>query len=664
MPIISNFPTGGGSSGGGGLALGAVSGITTVVSHGKAYFKWTDPDDLVVAESTLAAFAGTILVRKAGSAPVSRRDGTVVVDSKTRNAYQNTYFCDSGLTDGVTYYYKFFTYTTQNVYTDLEENLVEITPVAVAPANVSGMSVAAAGNGKVTLKWTDPDNTTQDGITTVAWGGSKVIYKKGGKPTSESDGTLVLNSTTKNAYKSTGLTISGLENGATYYFAVFPYGTDAYGGAVNTNASNVISGVPNRLTIANVPSQNGSLTYTGSAQTPSWSNYDSSKMTLSVTAQTNAGTYSASFTPKDDYMWSDGTTAAKSVNWTIGKAAGSLTLSKSSITLNSSTKSTTFTVTRAGDGKITVESSDTTVATVSLSGTTVTVSSVNDKTGTATITVKVAAGTNHTAPSNKTCAVSCEFLPAVGTALNDISWADIKRISDAGLASSYFSVGDRKAVALSGTVGSLSLSGTYYCYIIGIDHNSGKEGTNRIHFQFGYSAASGGVHLAFIDSGYNSQKTSGAWFNMNNANSNSGGWNSSLMRTVICPAFKNAMPSDLQAVLKTVTKYSDNTGGGSNTASYVTATTDTIFLLAEWEVFGARSYANSAEQSYQVQYAWYSAGNSKVRYRHSATGSTAAWWLRSVRAGNSSSFCRVDTSGGAGGAVANNSLGFAPAFCV
>lgn len=662
MPIVSNFPTGGGS-GSSGLALGAVSNVSTVVSHGKAYFKWTDPEDIVVSDSTLAAFSGTILVRKAGSAPVSRRDGTVVVDSKTRNAYQNTYFCDSGLTDGVTYYYKFFTYTTQNVYTDLEENLVEITPVAVAPANVSDMSVAAAGNGKVTLKWTDPDNTTQDGITTVAWGGSKVIYKKGSKPTSESDGTLVLNSTTKNAYKSTGLTISGLENGATYYFAVFPYGTDAYGSAVNTNASNVISGVPNRLTIANVPSQSGSLTYTGSAQTPSWSNYDSSKMTLSVTAQTNAGTYSASFTPKDDYMWSDGTTAAKSVNWTIGKAAGSLSLSKSSITLNSTTKSATFIVTRAGDGKITVESSDTSVATVSLSGTTVTVRSVNDKTGTATITVKVAAGTNHTAPSNKTCAVSCEFLPAVGTALNDISWEDIGRISDAGLASSYFSVGDRKAVALSGTVGSLSLSGTYYCYIIGIDHNSSKEGTNRIHFQFGYTAASGGVHIAFIDSTYGSSSSS-ACFHMNSSNTNSGGWSSSYARGTLCPAFKSAMPSDLQAVLKTTTKYSDNTGGGSNTASYVTATSEEVFLLAEFEVFGTRSYANSAEKNYQAQYAWYSAGNSKARYRHSSTGLTANWWLRSVRADGSSAFCFVDASGSASRSSAYYSGGFAPAFCV
>lgn len=659
MPIISIFPTGGGS-GGSGLALGAVSGITTVISHGKTYFKWTDPDDLVVAESTLAAFAGTILVRKAGSVPVSRRDGTVVLDSKTRNAYQNAYFCDSGLTDGVTYYYKFFTYTTQNVYTDLDENLVTVTPVAVAPANVSGMSVAAAGNGKVILKWTDPENTTQDGITTVAWGGSKVVYKKGSKPTSENDGTLVLNSTTKNVYKSTGLTISGLENGTTYYFAVFPYGTDAYGNAVNTNASNVISGVPNRLTIANVPSQRSSLTYTGSAQTPSWNNYDSSKMTLSVTAQTNAGTYSALFTPKDDYMWSDGTTAAKSVNWTIGKAAGSLSLSKSNITLNSTTKSTTFTITRAGDGKITVESNNQSVVTVSLNGTTVTVRSVNDTTGTATITVKVAAGTNHTAPSNKTCSVSCEFLPAVGTKLNDISWADIKRISDAGKSSSYFAIGDRKEVILNGTCSKLSFSNQkYYCYIIGIDHNSSREGSNRIHFQFGYTALSKGTHIAFI-SGYNDDSD----FYMNSSNTNSGGWNNSFMRKTICAQFKNCLPTDLKSVLKSITKYSDNTGGGSNTASYVTATMDDIFLLAEYEVFGSRNYANSAEQNYQAQYQYYKNSNSKVRYKHNSTGTTAHWWLRSVYAGTSSNFCCVNTSGSAAYTNANLSLGFAPAFCV
>lgn len=256
-------------------------------------------------------------------------------------------------------------------------------------------------------------------------------------------------------------------------------------------------------------------------------------------------------------------------------------------------------------------------------------------------------------------------LPPKGKALNDYTWEEIRLISDAGKAEQYFSDGDRKAVNLNGTVGSLTFrSRTYYCYIIGIDHNAAIEGTNRIHFQFGYSALNGGVHLAFVDSGYGSYKSSGAWFNMNNTDRNSGGWESSLMRTVICPAFKNALPSDLKAVLKATTKYSDNTGGGSDTASHVTATTDEIFLLAEWEVFGARRHSNSTEQNYQSQYAYYSAGNSKVRYRHSNTGSTANWLLRSVDAGYSDAFCSVGSSGDSNSDISGFSYGFAPAFCV
>lgn len=265
---------------------------------------------------------------------------------------------------------------------------------------------------------------------------------------------------------------------------------------------------------------------------------------------------------------------------------------------------------------------------------------------------------------NMTVPSKSSNLPEIGTPLNDMTWADIRAISDAGLASSYFNVGDRKAVTLNGTVGSLSLNGTYYCYIIGIDHNSAIEGTNRIHFQFGYTAASGGVHIAFIDTGYGNSKNSGSWFNMNNISSNRGGWESSLMRTVICPAFKSAMPSELQAVLKTVTKYSDNTGGGSDNASYMTATTDDIFLLSEWEVFGSKTAANSAEQNYQAQYDYYSAGNSRVRYFHSHLDIGAIWWLRSVYAIVTNGNCCVAKSGGASYSSPMDSFGFAPAFCV
>ena len=116
--------------------------------------------------------------------------------------------------------------------------------------------------------------------------------------------------------------------------------------------------------------------------------------------------------------------------------------------------------------------------------------------------------------------------------------------------------------------------------------------------------------------------------------------------------------------MQPMTIYTDNTGGGSDNASYVTKTTDYLPLLAEYEIFGTRTYANSAEKNYQAQYAYYSAGNSKVKYRHSATGSTAWWWGRSPYYGYSSSFCSVYANGNATINDARYSSGVAPAFRV
>ena len=83
--------------------------------------------------------------------------------------------------------------------------------------------------------------------------------------------------------------------------------------------------------------------------------------------------------------------------------------------------------------------------------------------------------------------------------------------------------------------------------------------------------------------------------------------------------------------MKSVTKYTDNTAnGGGNQASYITATTDYLWLLAEFEVQGARTYANSYEQNYQAQYQYFKSGNSKVAYKYNATGTAVYWWLRSA----------------------------------
>ena len=128
--------------------------------------------------------------------------------------------------------------------------------------------------------------------------------------------------------------------------------------------------------------------------------------------------------------------------------------------------------------------------------------------------------------------------------------------------------------------------------------------------------------------------------------------------------FLAALPSDLRAVMKSCTKYSDNTGGTSNNASAVTATTDYLWLLAEFEVFGARTYASQYEQNSQLQYDYYKAGNSRIKYRHNALTSTARWWLRSVRAGNTTYFCAVAADGSADHSHSGGSFGVSPGFCV
>ena len=424
-----------------------------------------------------------------------------------------------------------------------------------------------------------------------------------------------------------------------------------------------------RIKVSAVPTQSGALTYNGASQSPTLSGYDSTKMMLSGTQMaTNAGSYTMQASLKDDkYEWPDGTTTAKTVDWSIGKKAGSFTKDKTSIQITTNKKSDTITITREGTGSISASSNNTQVATTSVSGNVVTVTGV--KSGNCVITINVAADTNHTAPASQTVNVSVSL---ISNTLNENSWADIKSVSDAGTGATYWNVGDYKNIQISGTVQGMSLNSTVRAFILGFNHNSGKEGSNRIHFQIGKTTS--GTDIAFCDSNYNSSG-SGQGFRMNLSNTNSGGWNGSYGRNTLLgnsgtptapPAnsFMAALPADLRAVMKPVTKYTDNTGNSSNTSGAVTATTDYLFFLAEFEVLGARSFANQYEQNYQAQYDYYKAGNSKVKYRHDATGTAVHHWCRSASYHHSSYFCLVSVGGNATATDANRSYGLAPGFCI
>ena len=476
-------------------------------------------------------------------------------------------------------------------------------------------------------------------------------------------------SPTWKGYDSNMMTIGGVTSGinaGTYTATFTPVGK--YVWTDGTQEAKSVSWTIGRAEVKNVPAQTGSVTYNGSAQSPSWSNYNSSQLTIGGTSSaTNAGSYSATFTPTSNYKWSDGTTTAKSASWTIGKATGSITLSASSLSLTYPKTSGTITVTRPGSGTVTASSGSTNIATVSVSGTTITVTA--KATGSATITVNVGADTNYTAPSSKTFTVAVTL---VSKTLSSNSWAVIKAVSDAGQGANYWSVGDTKRITLNGKVGAYTFSNfNVDVFILGFNHNSSKEGSNRIHFQIGKVS---GKAVALCDSQYNGSGSS-AMFHMNSSDSNSGGWNGSYMRKTLLGnsntpdstlenSLMAALPSDLLAVMKTVTKYTDNTGGGSNSSGNVTATADYLFLLAEFEVFGTRYWANQYEQNSQKQYDYYKAGNSRVAYNHSAVSTAVWWWLRSAYYNGSYVFCGVTTDGSYTNYGAGYSAGLRPGFAV
>lgn len=186
-----------------------------------------------------------------------------------------------------------------------------------------------------------------------------------------------------------------------------------------TTGKKTVNWTIGRASIPAVPQQSGSLKYDGNLKTPSWdTNYDSNKMTVSVEAQINAGTgYTASFTPDSNHQWWDGSVGAKTATWTIGKGDQVVSVSPQSVTLNTSTRSAKFTVTRKGDGVISATSGNPSVATIGgINQQTgeVTVNSVNDTTGTAVITVKVAAGTNYLAGADKEVQVNAQFVTIYG----------------------------------------------------------------------------------------------------------------------------------------------------------------------------------------------------------------------------------------------------------
>lgn len=422
-------------------------------------------------------------------------------------------------------------------------------------------------------------------------------------------------------------------------------------GVTQTTTFNV---TVNRKSVAK-PTWKSNLTYTGSAQSVSstsyWNNYNTSYMTIGgTTSATNAGTYIATFTPGSNYRWTDGTTTAINVNWTINKATGSLSVNPTTVAINGNNYSSgvAVTITRAGDGAISYSPTSISGLTLSLNGNTLTIKGNGSTAVSAkTITISVAAGTNHTAPANKTITVSAEYWSwgADGGTVDAAWFTGLKNY----LAShTGASIKTSSGGAILGTTKSVTLSSavlgttTHLIRVIGVD----QDANNTVTFQ-----------TKNCLNQYTSFGSSAVWIG-------------STARS-LCQNYYNAFPG--KGAIKTIKKGTCPNYGSRN--QNVTYNDETVFLLSERE-FGLDTYsplstANSTTskaectQGKNFAYSYYTSNATRVMYLGDTSTSSYGYpWERSRDYNSSNSVCCVGNTGGAGYDIYVSSNGLAPAFVI
>ena len=511
-------------------------------------------------------------------------------------------------------------------------------------ADVSGATISSYKT-TASLKWTDPNNAMIDDILLAEWAGTLVVRKEGSAPSDKSDGVVVVDNKIKDAYSSTAFEDNGLEYGKTYYYRFFPYTTDG----VYTSGTSV-SIVPEKIQITTIPSQSGTVVYNGNLQTAVFNNYDEESLTGSGNTGSNAGTYTATFVPKYDYCWSDGSVDAKEVEWVIDKANGVVELSETSVTLDKTTTSTTVTVSNAS-GEVQVSSNNTSVLTTSISDNVITLTSTGQN-GNVIVTVTVSETDNYKSAS-KTISVKCDFLKIVTWA--DGTYEEISAMLDAHYTgtidiSDYWSVGDVRTIPLS------AMSAT------GVGESQSAQNADLVSPVNGNSKSAVSLQLK------NSLATVGYMYSAYNSPSYSL-WDGSPRRTWCNSVFKNALPAELVNLIKTVTKKTWRYAH-SDYSSYRTqqTTEDDCFLISEFEVFGTQglstSYGTVGEDG--TQYEYYKTTSNRIKYLGVSGTSANYWWLRSsfVNYNGYSYFHLVSTSGSVGNLGANITNGVAPGFCI
>ncbi len=192
--------------------------------------------------------------------------------------------------------------------------------------------------------------------------------------------------------------------------------------------------------------------------------------------------------------------------------------------------------------------------------------------------------------------------------LNNLTWAQIAEISEAGLASEYFSVGDEKKVVLS-TGEEITFA------IMGFNHDNLSSGSGKAGITFGMTHA--------LNTTYTIHQRNGIY-----------SWSDCYLRTNILNNLYSELPTELQNYIKPVLKsYTD-----AKTLS-IKQSSDKLWLFSYFEVAGITidnrydhmTVAYEEGNQYEYWKTFKDASNpSNLKLKNSSGSDSVEWMTRSL----------------------------------
>ena len=394
-----------------------------------------------------------------------------------------------------------------------------------------------------------------------------------------------------------------------------------------------------------------------------WNNWNTTYFTYSGCSSSEAGNHTATFTPTANYRWSNGSTAAIDVIWSISKATRTLTLNTSSISIDLNNLSGSVVATYLGDGTLTYSPSSLTGLAIAINGNTITFTGDGQTDVSQEFTVTIGEGTNYLAATQTVTVtaayITWEFGAGSGEAA-DAEWFEgLKNYLTTKSGSSLTTtaggsiLGATKTVTLSSAVSGTT---THLIRVIGMD----QDANNTVTFQTVNSLTTASTFGS--DSNYYSSGN-------NIFDGNSSG---------LCKQYYDAFPGKASIMRVNKGTCTSQVSGKNGTATY---REQYVWIPSEGEVglntYSSLTYSNwtttNGECTYGkiFQYDYYANNDTRKKWRgdEAATnagysGSANSWWTRGHYYYNAAGVCVVSSGGSADRNSYSYSYGVAPAFVI